>query len=208
MADSIERLAAVVKDELNVKKLTRCDNLDGLVSYTYKPNLKTLGPKYGKLLGAIGKALATLPATTFDPLRRGESVIVPVDGSEVSLAPADVLVSTQQSAGWVTAEDRGLQIALSTELTPELIRGGMARDFIRQVQQLRKEADLEIEDRIRIFYHTDDEDVKQALAEHREYIAAETLADSIEYSASVPDFLKAVSIGNAKVFIWIAKVAT
>jgi isoleucyl-tRNA synthetase len=207
VADSVERLAEVVKDELNVKKVTRCDNLDGLVSYAYKPNLKTLGPKYGKLLGAIGKALGSLPATTFDPLRRGESVIVPVDGTDVSLAPADVLVSTQQSAGWVSSEDRGLQIALSTELTPDLIREGMARDFIRQVQQLRKDADLEIEDRIRVYHQADDADVKQALVEHRGYVGSETQADSIEASTSVPDGVKAVSIGSAKVFIWIAKAS-
>src|SRR5580704_9720772 len=184
VADSIERLAAVLEDELNVKKLTRCDHLDGLVSYTYKPNLKTLGPKYGKLLGAIGNALTSLPASTFDPLRRGESITIPVGETEVALAPTDVLVSTQQSAGWVTAEDRGLQIALSTELTPELVREGMARDFVRQVQQLRKDADLEIEDRIRVSHQADDADVKQSLAEHREYIASETQADSIEPSAS------------------------
>ena len=207
VADSIERLAAIVEDELNVKKLTRCENLDGMVSYTYKPNLKTLGPKYGKLLAAIGKALGTLPASTFDPLRRGESIIVPVDGTEVSLASADVLVATQQSAGWVTAEDRGLQIALSTDLTPALIREGMARDFVRQVQQLRKEADLEIEDRIRVSHQSDDGGVSQALAEHREYIATETLADAIDSSTAVPDGLKTVSIGTAKVFVWIVKTA-
>ncbi len=205
MAASIERLAAVVEDELNVKKLTRCDNLDGLVSYTYKPNLKTLGPKYGKLLGAIGKALGSLPATTFDPLRRGESVTIPVDDTQVALAPGDVLVSTQQSAGWVTAEDRGLQIALSTELTPELIREGMARDFVRQVQQLRKDADLEIEDRIRVSHQADDADVKQALVDHREYIASETQADAIEAGTAAPDSIRPVSIGTAKVLIWIAK---
>jgi isoleucyl-tRNA synthetase len=204
VAASIERLASVVEDELNVKKLTRCDNLDGLVSYTYKPNLKTLGPKYGKLLGAIGKALSTPPATTFDPLRRGESVTIPVDGTEVALSPGDVLVATQHSAGWVTAEDRGLQIALSTELTDDLIREGMARDFVRQIQQLRKDADLEIEDRIRVFYESADAAVKLLLVEHHDFIRTETLADVIEPSTNTPDAVKAVSIGNAKVCIWIA----
>ncbi len=116
-----------------------------------------------------------------------------------------MLVSTQQSAGWVTAEDRGLQIALSTELTPELVREGMARDFVRQVQQLRKDADLEIEDRIRVSHQADDVDVKQSLVEHREYIVSETQADAIEPSTAVPDGVKAVSIGTAKVLIWIAR---
>ena len=129
---------------------------------------------------------------------------IPVEGTEVSLSPGDVLVSTQHSAGWVTAEDRGLQIALSTELTDDLVREGMARDFVRQVQQLRKDADLEIENRIRVFYQSDDAEVERALGEHRDFIATETLADAIESSATVPEGVKAVSIGNAKVFIWIA----
>jgi isoleucyl-tRNA synthetase len=206
-ADAISRLSGVVEDELNVKRLTRCDNLDGLVTYAYKPNLKTLGPKYGKLLGAIGKALAALPPATFDPLRRGESVTLSIDGTEVTLSPGDVLVSTQQSAGWVTAEDRGLQIALSTELTDDLIREGMARDFVRQVQQLRKDADLEIEDRINLYHQSDDAVVVQALAEQNEYIRSETQADKIASATSVPTGVKAVSIGAAKVFVWISKVS-
>jgi isoleucyl-tRNA synthetase len=206
VADSIERLAEVVKDELNVKRLTRCDNLDGLVSYTYKPNLKTLGPKYGKLLGAIGKALSALPATTFDPLRRGESVTIPVEGTEVSLSPGDVLVSTQHSAGWVTAEDRGLQIALSTELSDDLVREGMARDFVRQVQQLRKDANLEIEDRIRVFYVTDNAEVLAAIREWDEYVRSETLADALTRASRAPEGVNDALIGDVQVPVWVEKV--
>ena len=81
-----------------------------------------------------------------------------IAGTDVILLPEDVLVSTEHTPGWVTAAEGSLQIALSTELSPELIREGMARDFVRQVQQLRKDADLEIEDRIRICYQTADAD--------------------------------------------------
>jgi isoleucyl-tRNA synthetase len=106
----------------------------------------------------------------------------------------------------VTAEDRGLQIALSTELTDDLIREGMARDFVRQVQQLRKEADLEIEDHIQIFYQSGESKLKQALDEYGDYIRTETLADTIQPSAAVPPDVKSVSIGDFKVSIWITKV--
>jgi isoleucyl-tRNA synthetase len=83
----------------------------------------------------------------------------------------------------------------------------MARDFVRQVQQLRKDADLEIEDRINLFYQSDDGVVKQALAEHHDYIRSETQADKIESATSVPAGVKAVSIGGAKVLVWISKVS-
>ena len=141
-AAAIEHLAEVVKEELNVKRLVRAENLDGLATYSYKPNLKTLGPKYGKLLGGIGKALATAEAALLAPLRRGENVTLQIAGTDVILLPGDVLVSTEHTPGWVTAAEGSLQIALSTELSPELIREGMARDFVRHVQQLRKDADL------------------------------------------------------------------
>jgi len=203
---AIEHLAEVVKEELNVKRLTRSENLDGLVNYAYKPNLKTLGPKYGKLLGGIGKALASADPSALAPLRRGETVTMPVAGIDVVLLPEDVLVSTQQATGWVTAEEGGLQIALSTELSPELIREGMARDFSRHVQQLRKDAGLDIEDRIRIFYETDDPTVAAALSEWADYICSETLADTLEASSNVPPDAKTVTIGDAKVFVWISKV--
>jgi isoleucyl-tRNA synthetase len=206
-AAAIERLADVVSDELNVKKLTRCENLDGLVTYAYKPNLKTLGPKYGKLLGQIGKALSSSDSSALAPLRRGETVTLPVGGTEVVLTPDDVLVSTQQSAGWVSADDRGLQIALSTELTPELIREGMARDFVRHVQQLRKDGDLDIIDRIRIYCQVNDPEVAKALSEWDEYIRTETQADSLELAAAnVPADAKPVAIGETKLPVWIMKV--
>jgi isoleucyl-tRNA synthetase len=205
-AAAIEHLAEVVKEELNVKRLIRAENLDGLATYSFKPNLKTLGPKYGKLLGTIGKALATAEAAQLAPLRRGENVSLQIAGSEVILMPEDVLVSTEHTAGWVTAAEGSLQIALSTELSPELIREGMARDFVRHVQQLRKDADLEIEDRIRIFYQSADATVSAALTEWADYICTETQADLLELASAVPTDPKMALIGDAKLPVWIVQV--
>jgi isoleucyl-tRNA synthetase len=203
---AIEKLADVIQEELNVKKITGCDHLDDLVHYNYKPNLKTLGPKFGKGLSAISKALPTISEQTLAPLRRGESVTLSLDGTEYLLAPEDVLISTQQAADWVAADERGLQIALSTVLTPELVREGMARDFVRQVQQLRKDADLEIENRIRIAYATADDNVQQAVAEWSHYIRSETLADSITLADAPPTGTEAALIGETSVPLWIEKV--
>ena len=168
--------------------------------------MKTLGPKFGKSLGAIGQALATADGKLLAPLRRGETVTLSVGGADYALNPEDVLVSTQQAADWVAADDRGVQVALSTTLTPDLIQEGLARDFVRQVQQLRKDADLEIENRIRVFFHTENAPVTSAVNVWLSYIQSETLADAIQASASVPTTATEVSIGDAQSRVWIEKV--
>lgn len=202
--DAITQLSDVIREELNVKQLTVCDSLADIVKYTYKANLKTLGPKYGKLLNLLREKLPTVDATLLSPLRSGETVTVTLDGHEITLTPDDVNVGTEQAAGWVSGDDRGIQLALSTALTPALLREGMARDFIRQIQQLRKEADLEIENRIRISYSTSDEEVLTMAREWGELIQGETLADSLTASADAPADAKTVNIGEVKVLVWIA----
>jgi len=203
--DAIERLADVIREELNVKQLTVVESLADIVKYTYKANLKTLGPKYGKLLNVLREKLPTVESTKLAPLRSGESVTITLDGHEITLAPDDVQVGTEQAPGWVSGDDRGIQLALSTSLTPALLREGMARDFIRQIQQLRKDADLEIENRIRISYSTTDEQVQTMLTEWSDLIQCETLADSLVSSNEAPANAKPVNVGDAKVFVWIEK---
>jgi isoleucyl-tRNA synthetase len=178
-AKALEQYADVIADELNVKAVTRAANLDDLVSYTYKPNLKTLGPKYGKLLNAIKTQLPTLDPASLAPLRNDQSVTVTIDGQSVTLDPADVMVSTAQATDWACADDAGIQVALSTKLTPELVHEGMARDLIRHVQQLRKDADLEENERIVIEWSAAGEAVAAMLAHWSETIRTETRADGI-----------------------------
>ncbi len=203
--EAVEHLAEVISDELNIKKVTATDNLDDLVSYAYKPNLKTLGPKYGKLLNVIKNSLPTLDGKTLAPLRRGESVTVSLEGQSVTLAPEDVMISTTQATDWACADESGVQIAVSIVLTPELEREGTARDFIRQVQQLRKDADLQIQDRILVFCATDDSEIRTAVENWSETIQSETLATSISWAGTAPASAKPVSVGAGKATIWIAK---
>ena len=204
--DAIERLADVIREELNVKELTVVESLADIVKYTYKANLKTLGPKYGKLLNVLREKLPTVDGKLLAPLRAGESVTITLDGHEITLAPDDVQVGTEQAPGWVSGDDRGIQLALSTSLTPSLLREGMARDFIRQIQQLRKDADLEIENRIRVSYSTTDEQVQTMFTEWSNLIQGETLADSLTPSIVAPADAKEVNVGDAKVSVWLEKV--
>ena len=203
--DAITQLSEVIREELNVKQLTVCDSLADIVKYTYKANIKTLGPKYGKLLNVLREKLPTVDGSLLMPLRTGTPVTVTLDGHEINLAPEDVQVGTEQAPGWVSGDDRGIQLALSTALTPELLREGMARDFIRQIQQLRKDANLEIENRIRICFASDDEQVVTMISEWSNLIRGETLADSLASGDATAD-AKTVNIGDIKVSIWIEKV--
>ncbi len=204
--DAISRLKDVIAEELNVKQITPCDRLDDIVRYVYKANLKTLGPKYGKLLNAIKEGLPKLPAAQLEPLRRGESVTVSFGGQDVTLAPEDVTVGTEQAAEWHCADERGVQVALSSHLTPELIAEGMGRDFIRHVQQLRKDENLEIQQRIRIFFTTEVAGVAQAAESWSETIRNETLADSLTREKNSPELAKLVTVGEGKVSVWIEVV--
>jgi isoleucyl-tRNA synthetase len=197
--EAITKLADVIAEELNVKRITPSDSLGDIVKYVYKANLKTLGPKYGKQLNALKQLLPKLEATRLAPLQNGEAITITLDGQELRLEPEDVQVSTEQAAEWHCTDERGVQVALSSHLTPELVREGMARDFVRQVQQLRKDADLEIEQRIRIRYATEDANVIAAVTEWAAYIQAETLADELSRPSVLGDAAKLVSIGEAKV---------
>jgi isoleucyl-tRNA synthetase len=206
-ASAIEKLADVIGEELNIHSVVRQENLDSLVSYAYKPNLKTLGPKYGKLLNVLRTSLPELGDAVLSPLRRGENVTVSLDGNSVDLGPDDVLISTEQAAEWVCSDDAGIQVALSTLLTPELIREGMSRDFVRQVQQLRKDANLNIQERIRIEYHSVDSTVQAMVAEWCDYIQSETLADNIVFQTSPGPGSRSVNVGGADVNVWIVSIS-
>ena len=203
---AVTLLADLIRQELNVKQVTTCSSLDDLIEYTFKPNLKTLGPKYGRSLGLLRAKLPELGADTLMPLKDGETITVSIDGQEFVLLPHDVLIGTKQATDWLCSDEAGIQVALSMALTPELKREGVARDFVRQVQQLRKEADLEIADRIDVFFHCRDEDLKAAIVEWSEYIQTETLADSVQLTDTVPDSAKTVRIGGVELQLWVEVV--
>ncbi len=202
-AAGLEQSKDLIADELNVKVVTLAENLDDLVSYSFKPNLKTLGPKYGKLLGAIRKELPEIDEAILAPLRNDEAVTLTIGGEEISLEPADVLISVEQASDWASADADGIQIALSTNLTDELIAEGMARDLIRQVQQLRKEADLEENQRIQVVWSTSDDAtlINSAIKTWSETIQAETRSDSITESNNDG---KQVNVGDASISLKIS----
>jgi isoleucyl-tRNA synthetase len=202
---AVEDLADVIRGELNVKQLTSRPSLDEMIKYNLKPNLKSLGAKHGRLVGKLRGEIGKLPPDQQSALRTGKSVTLALADADIEILPEDVLIETEMTTGWVVREEYGVQVALSTELTPELRREGAARDFVRHVQQLRKTADLQIEQRIKVLYQCDDPEAWTALEEWQDYIATETLADSLT-NAAAPDDAHAVRIGSTKLKVWIVPV--
>ena len=147
-----EYFADIVKDELNVKKVNFTDDVRSFTSYTFKPQLKTVGPKYGKLLGGIRQALGSLDGNAaMDELKQNGALKLDINGSEVVLTEEDLLIETAQMEGYVSEQDNEVTVVLDTNLTPELIEEGFVRELISKIQTMRKEAGFEVMDKIRIY---------------------------------------------------------
>jgi isoleucyl-tRNA synthetase len=177
--DVLTRMRAQLLHELNVKRLEFVEDEAALQSVTVKPHFAKLGPKYGKRVPQIQRALAAADAHSIAArVAAGEAVELSVDGEPVTLAPEDLSIERKPAAGLVVVSDNGCLVALDTTVTPELVHEGMARDFVRHVQELRKKADFHVADRIAIRYVADST-VEQALRGHADYIRQETLADEL-----------------------------
>ncbi len=184
---AVERFADQIKEELNVKKVTLHDPASGpLLTQEVKANMKTLGPKFGPRLKDVQTAIAGAPAASLvAQVQGGQPFELLCAGGTVTLDPADVIVTQKAPEGWAGVADRGTQVLIDSRITPELAREGMARDVVRHVQELRKTADLQMEDRIILYLGTDVGELQKAIDEHRETIAAETL--TVRWATTPPD---------------------
>ena len=172
------------EDELNVKEVIFTEDARPFTTYNLKPQMRTLGPKFGKLLGKIGQKLQQLDGNdVVDAFARGEEVTFTIDDTEVKLAEGDVLTEPMHKPGFTAAEDRGVTVVLDTNLNDDLIAEGYAREVISKVQTMRKDAGFEVTDRIRLAYECDDV-LAEALAKYEEMIARTTLAVSIGRGAA------------------------
>jgi isoleucyl-tRNA synthetase len=179
-ADDLVAMRDLIVDELNVKELQAAREASELVHYRLLPVNKLLGPKLGPLFPKVRAALSALPdpAAAAAALEAGQALALSVDGQPVELAPAEVLVQTEARAGLAVLSEGGVTVALDTTLTPELLAEGLAREVVRRVQTLRKEADFQLDDRIVTTYETDAE-LSAVVAAWADYIRAETLSDAL-----------------------------
>ena len=195
---------SIIADELNVKEVRFVDDASSFISYRVKPQLKTLGPRYGKLLPKINQYLAGegVGNAVVAAHNRGESYKFDIDGTEISLAAEDVLVSTEENAGFVTVTEHDLSVVLDTNLTPELIEEGFVREIVSKVQTMRKEAGFEVTDHIVLSHHGNSL-IEGIFARHGAEITADTLADSIKLGSA--GYVKDWEINGESVTLGVEK---
>jgi isoleucyl-tRNA synthetase len=177
-AAAVTRHEALIRDELNVKAVELIPRDAKLVGYRIKPKLPEVGKRYGKLIPAIREYLAGADcASIAAAVARGEIQEFSIAGQTLSFGPEDLLVETESAEGFACAEEQGFLAGLDTRLSEALIREGVARELIRYVQELRKQAGFEVSDRIELMI-TGDAAIQSAIAGHRETIMSETLAEA------------------------------
>lgn len=202
-----EELAEIVKDELNVKELVLTQEEGSIVKYRILPDNKLLGPRFGKKFPALRAALGARNASEIARLvGAGETVRIEVEGETAELAPGEVLVQTTAAEGLAVATGEGISVAIDTTLTPELAQEGLAREFVRAVQTMRKDAGFNIQDRIVIRYETTSRIVRDMLGAFADYIKRETLTNELGEGELAGGFADETRVEGENVKISIKRV--
>ena len=196
----------IIEDELNVKSVEFTDDVRAFTSYTFKPQLRTVGPKYGKQLGNIKKALSEIDGNSaMDTLKEKGALTFDFNGEEVVLTEEDLLIDAAQVEGYVSEGDNTVMVVLDTNLTPELLEEGFVRELISKIQTMRKEAGFEVMNHIRVFAEGN-EKISAIFAAHGEEIRSEVLADEI-VTGQTGGYSKEWSINGEKVVLGVEKTA-
>ena len=196
----------IIKDELNVKNVEFKDDVRAYTSYTFKPQLKTLGPKYGKILNDIRKVLAELDGNAaMEQLNNLGYLKLNVAGQEIDLEKDDLLIDMAQTEGYVADSYAQITVVLETTLTPELVEEGFVREIISKVQQMRKEAGFEVMDKIAVYLEGNDK-LEEIVRKNEELIKSEVLADEVGYD-SVKGFTKEWNINGESVTMGVEKLS-
>ena len=195
----------IIADELNVKEVKFADDVESFISYSFKPQLRTVGPKYGKLLNGIRTALSEVDGTAaMKELRDNGVLVLDIAGNRVELAEEDLLIETAQSEGYVTETDGETSVVLDTNLTPELIQEGFVREIISKVQTMRKEAGFEVMDKI-IVYAKDNDKIMDIMKANQDEIKREVLAENI-ILGEAEGYTKEWNINKEAVTLGVSKV--
>ena len=195
----------IIADELNVKEVKFADDVESFISYSFKPQLRTVGPKYGKLLNGIRTALAEINGTeAMNELRSTGLLTLDINGNKVELSEEDLLIETAQTEGYVTEADGDISVVLDTNLTPELIEEGFVREIVSKVQTMRKEAGFEVMDKIHI-YAKDNDKILELMKNHKEEIMSEVLAEDMTLGTT-DGYVKEWNINKEPVVLGVAKM--
>ena len=195
----------IIKDELNVKEAVFTDDVSELTTYSFKPQLKTLGRRFGKNIGAVKEILAGLDGQkAMAEINEKGSLTIKVDGNDEVLEKDDLLIEAAQMEGYISDSDHGITVVLDTNLTPELLEEGFVREVISKIQTMRKDADFEVMDHIRVSMEGNDK-VKEVVQKNEDEIKSEVLANEISYDAAA-GFTKEWNINGEKVTLGVEKL--
>ena len=194
----------IIEEELNVKEVEFTDDVRAFTSYSFKPQLRTVGPKYGKFLGKIKEALSSLDGNAaMDKINAGEPLTFDFDGNEVVLEKEDLLIDMAQVEGYVSESDNNITVVLDTKLSDELIEEGFVREIISKIQTMRKEADFQVMDKIVV--NVDKNDTIRAIIENNlDEIKSEVLADNVIFG-KINGYEKEWNINGEKVTFGVEK---
>ena len=169
----------IIADELNVKKVVFTEEVKNFTSYSFKPQLRTLGRRFGSRINQLKEVLAGLDGSAaMEELEANGKLTVTLDGTEEILEKDDLLIETAQKEGYVSESDYGVTVVLDTNMTPELIEEGFVREIISKVQTMRKDSDFEVTDHIRVYQDGNDR-IRSIMMKNAEQIKSEVLADEI-----------------------------
>ena len=196
----------IIRDELNVKEAEFTADVSKLTTYSFKPQLKTLGRRFGKNINAVREILASLDGqAAMAELNEKGNLTITVDGKEEALEKDDLLIEAAQMEGYISDSDHGITVVLDTNLTPELLEEGFVREVISKVQTMRKDAGFEVMDHIRVSMQDNDK-VKEIVQKNEAQIKSEVMADEITYDKAA-GFTKEWSINGEKVILGVEKLS-
>ena len=201
-----DELLTIAKDELNVKEIEVLTDAKGFISYKLKPQLKTLGPKYGAKLGLIRNFLETCDASkVVETVKSGSSYKVELGGQEIEFTIDDLLISSESKEGYVSASENGVTVVLDTTITKDLLFEGIEREIVSKIQTMRKEAGFEVTDRINVYVSASG-DALSVLTEKSSDIANGVLAVKVEITDTVNGYVKEWDVAGSKVIIGVEKI--
>ena len=202
---AVEEMSDIIKEEINVKTLKATTRLDALVTRSAKPNFKTLGPRFGKAMKAVAQHIQQLSEVEIDTLETTGEITIHLNGATEKITIDDVEIRETQVGNMAVTREGDMVIGLNTEITPELEKEGIAREFVNRVQNLRKDAGFDVQDRIKIYFDAP-EKITEAIVTNSDYIAHETLAKSIINNISEGVQAHTVDMENHPVRIYLEKL--
>ena len=195
----------IIEDELNVKEVVFKDDIADFISYSFKPQMRTVGPKYGKLLNKIKTVLSELDGNkAMAELKSTGELKLDIDGQEIVLLEEDLLIDMAQMEGYVSESDHTITVVLDTNLTPELIEEGFVRELVSKIQTMRKEAGFEVMDKIRV-YAKDNDKIVDIMKNHGDEIKSEVLAEDI-VTGETMGYEKEWNINSEKVTMAVERI--